>query len=100
MKKKDLKLVKNEFQRQFEMETEKGLMSLEYQEQTRKFFLTKLNLPSEFDDQDLIDHFLREVLNTFDDERISVMPTSPDVAQFFKRNKKQYKNLLPVGISI
>ncbi|MGO2103055.1 MAG: N-acetyltransferase [Psychroflexus halocasei] len=100
MKNQSSKLRKNEFQRQFEMETEKGLISLEYQEQARQIFLTKLNLPPEFDDQDLIDHFLKEVLSTFDDERISVMPTSPDVAQFFKKNRNKYKNLLPAGISI
>ncbi|MGO1750993.1 MAG: N-acetyltransferase [Psychroflexus sp.] len=100
MKNQNSILRKNEFQRQFEMETEKGLISLEYQEHARQIFLTKLNLPSEFDDQNLVDQFLKEVLSTFDDERISVMPTSPEVAKFFKKNRNKYKNLLPAGISI
>lgn len=95
-----LELTKNEFQRQFEIMTDKGLLSLEYQEQPRQIFLTKLNLPPQFDDQEEINLFLEKVLDSFDDERVSVMPTSPEVTSFFRKNKRKYKNLLPAGISI
>lgn len=93
-------ITKNEFLRQFEIQTELGLLSLEYQEQGRQVFLTRLDLPPHFEDQELIDSFIKEILDGFDDSRVSVMPTSAEVAKFFRKNRRQYKDLLPAGISI
>ena len=41
----DLTLINNEFLRQFEVKIEDSLARIEYSEQERKIFLTKLHIP-------------------------------------------------------
>ena len=43
---------------------------------------------------------LRVVFDEVRDRGISVMPTSPEVVGFLRKNRRKYKDLLPVGINI
>ena len=47
----DLTLINNEFLRQFEIKLDDSLARIEYSEQERKIFLTKLHIPKEIEDK-------------------------------------------------
>lgn len=88
----------NELLRQFEYETEQGLLSVEYSLQERKIFLTKLTgleeaLPTQASD------FLKGVLEMLREKRLRVVPTHPKIVSFFRKNPT-YKEMLPPGIRI
>lgn len=89
----------NEFLRQFEATIKSELVAIEYAEQERKIFLTKLNMSETLIKEGYLDIFVKAVLEVIAETNSRVMPTSPDIAKFFKRNRR-YKNLLPVGINI
>ncbi|HLS30442.1 MAG TPA: N-acetyltransferase [Flavobacteriaceae bacterium] len=91
----------NEFLRQFEAEIEGELITLEYSEQPRQIFLTKLSVNEEMklrgDDQ----VFLRSLFDKFTEEnQTRIMPTCPEVREFFKAHKREYRGLLPTGINL
>ena len=44
-------------------------------------------------------NFIKEVLSIIEDRNIYVMPTSPQIVSFIRKNK-QYKHLLPIGVRI
>jgi hypothetical protein len=46
-----------------------------------------------------MEEFLKIVLEDIIEKNISVVPTSPPIAKFIKRNRR-YKKMLPVGIRI
>lgn len=93
-------LVDNEFLRQFELKTEDHFAKIEYSLQERKIFLTKLIIPEGIEDENFTAGFLRLVLEHIKEgETLSVVPTSPEIAKFIRRNR-QYKSLLPVGLRI
>jgi len=93
-------LVDNEFLRQFELKTEDHFAKIEYSLQERKIFLTKLIIPESIKDESFSGDFLKLVLEHIkDQESLSVVPTSPEIAKFIRRNR-QYKSLLPVGLRI
>lgn len=89
----------NEFSRQFETITDGKLLSIEYSVQERKLFLTKVNLPEGFDNEELLHEFIKTILDTAEEKRQRVVPTHPKVAAFFKKNPK-YKEMLPPGIRL
>ncbi|MEM6717863.1 MAG: N-acetyltransferase [Bacteroidota bacterium] len=89
----------NEFLRQFEHKTDQGIAKIEYSLQERKIFLTKLIVPEELDDVDFKNAFIKTVLDSIQDRNLRVVPTSPKIASFLRKNK-QYKDLLPVGVRI
>ena len=95
----ELTLVNNEFLRQFEIEIEQKLARIEYSEQERKIFLTKLSIPEEIQNQEFEEAFIIKVLEFIDNKNLRVVPTSPKIASFVRRNR-QYKKLLPVGIKL
>ena len=66
----DVEITDNEFLRQFELEIGDQMARIEYS--------------------------LQEVKN----REISLVPTSPEVAGFMRKNRRKYKDLLPVGINI
>lgn len=99
MKENDLNFINNEFLRQFEHETLDGKISIEYQDQGRQLFLTKLNNPDQVK-LEVVEAFLAEVLESYRDTRIKLMPTSTEIAKFFKKHRQKYKDLLPPGINI
>ncbi|MDG1779180.1 MAG: N-acetyltransferase [Flavobacteriaceae bacterium] len=92
-------LVDNPFLRQYEIKIGTEMATIEYAQQERKIFLTKLNVPESIDSDDFIEDFLKIVLEDISEKNISVVPTSPPIAKFIKRNRR-YKKMLPVGIRI
>lgn len=95
----NLNLVNNEFLRQFEIMVDGTMARLEYAEQERKIFLTKLIVPENISTSALREDFIRLVLNHVAERNLKVVPTSPDVASFVRSNKR-YKEMLPVGIKL
>ena len=94
-----LTLENNEFLRQFEVVANGSMARIEYAEQERKIFLTKLIVPENIDSAAFKDEFIRTVLDFVAEKNMRVVPTSPEIAKFIRRNR-QYKSLLPVGLRI
>jgi len=92
-------LENNEFLRQFEVVVNGSMARIEYAEQERKIFLTKLIVPEEIDTATFKDEFIKTVLDSVAEKKLRVVPTSPDIAVFLRKNKR-YKELLPVGIKL
>lgn len=92
-------LIDNDFLRQFELKVDDELAKIEYSLQDRKIFLTKLIIPENVNNDDFIDSFLRLVMENIQERNISVVPTSPPIAKFIRKNRR-YKRMLPVGIRI
>lgn len=92
-------LIDNAFLRQFEIKVEDQLAKIEYSLQDRKIFLTKLIVPETISDEDFTEDFLKMVLENIQERNISVVPTSPPIAKFIRRNRR-YKSMLPVGVRI
>lgn len=93
------KLTDNAFLRQYELTIDGEMATLEYSQQERKIFLTKLNIPENLKSDEFIEDFLKIVLENIVEKSISVVPTSPPVAKFIRRNRR-YRKMLPVGIRI
>lgn len=94
-----VELQNNEFLRQFETSINGSLARIEYAEQERKIFLTKLVIPGEVNDAEFEENFIKSVLEFISEKNLRVVPTSPKIAGFVRRNKS-YKSLLPVGIKL
>ncbi|QCE43542.1 N-acetyltransferase [Psychroserpens sp. NJDZ02] len=92
-------LVDNDFLRQFELKIDDHFAKIEYSLQERKIFLTKLILPEELSSEEFIAEFLTVVFDNIEERNLSVVPTSPEIAKFIRRNRR-YKKLLPVGLRI
>ena len=92
-------LTDNDFLRQFELKVDDKLAKIEYSLQERKIFLTKLIIPESINSEDFETNFLTLVFENISERNISVVPTSPEIAKFIRRNRK-YKKMLPVGIRI
>ncbi|MUU78247.1 N-acetyltransferase [Winogradskyella endarachnes] len=92
-------LIDNEFLRQFELNVEKEMAIIEYSLQERKIFLTKMIIPEAIRTEAFEKDFIDLVFSNIKDRNISVVPTSPEIAKFVRRNRK-YKRMLPVGIRI
>lgn len=89
----------NSFLRQFEAKVSGELAKIEYAQQERKIFLTKLIVPTEKCPNDFSDDFIKEVLSIISDRNISMMPTSPEIVRFVRKNKR-YRSMLPIGVRI
>lgn len=96
----DVEITDNEFLRQFELEIGENLARIEYALQDRKIFLTKYDMPEDLEEQGFRDIFIKAVFENVKDRGISLVPTSPEIAGFMRKNRRKYKDLLPVGISI
>lgn len=92
-------LVDNDFLRQFELKIENELAKIEYSLQERKIFLTKLIIPEGIYSEEIQNQFIRMVFEHIEERNLSVVPTSPEIAKFIRRNR-QYKSMLPVGVRI
>ena len=95
----NLKLENNGFLRQFEIELDGELATIEYAEQERKIFLTKITIPKKINKSEFKNWFIKQVLDYVSNKNIKVVPTSPEIARFLRKNKN-YKSLLPVGIKL
>jgi len=94
-----LTLENNQFLRQFEVVVNGSMARIEYAEQERKIFLTKLIVPEDLNTTEFKDEFIKTVLDSVAENNMRVVPTSPEIAGFLRKNKR-YKALLPVGIKL
>tara|TARA_B100000768_G_scaffold862_1_gene1021 strand:- start:1501 stop:1794 length:294 start_codon:yes stop_codon:yes gene_type:complete len=92
-------LENNQFLRQFEVVVNGSMARIEYAEQERKIFLTKLIVPEDLNTTEFKDEFIKTVLDSVAEKNMRVVPTSPEIAGFLRKNKR-YKELLPVGIKL
>ncbi len=96
----DVEITDNEFLRQFELEVGDNMARIEYAKQDRKIFLTKYEMPEDMEDQGFREIFIKAVFNEVEDRGIRLVPTSPEIASFLRKNRRKYKKLLPIGINI
>ncbi len=96
----DVEITDNEFLRQFELEIGENMARIEYALQDRKIFLTKYEMPDDLEEQGFRDIFIKAVFEEVKNRGISLVPTSPEIAGFMRKNRRKYKELLPVGINI
>jgi hypothetical protein len=89
----------NTFARQFETIVDEGLVSVEYSFQEKKIFLTKINVPELFEDEEFISNFLKNIMEIAIEQKLRVVPILPKIVVFFKKNPI-YKELLPPGIRL
>jgi hypothetical protein len=89
----------NTFSRQFETSLNGMLISVEYSFQEKKIFLTRLNVPENFDNEEFITDFLKNIMTIAEERKLKVVPILPKIAAFFRKNPI-YKELLPPGIRI
>ena len=94
-----LSVTNNEFLRQFETKVGNSLACIEYAEQERKIFLTKISIPESIQNKKLEEAFIVKVLEFIEEKKLRVVPTSPKIAGFVRKNRR-YKELLPVGIKL
>ena len=92
-------LIDNTFLRQFEVKVEEELAIVEYSLQERKIFLTKLIIPTSVNKEEFTEEFLKVIMENIKERNISVVPTSPPIAKFIRKNRR-YKAMLPVGVRI
>jgi hypothetical protein len=95
----NLEIKDNAFARQFETKVETGIVSVEYSFQEKKIFLTKINVPENYNDEELISNFLKNIMEIAIERKLKVVPILPKIVVFFKKNPI-YKELLPPGIRI
>ncbi|AZQ57887.1 N-acetyltransferase [Maribacter sp. MJ134] len=95
----DVIIKDNAFLRQFETTVEGQLAKIEYSSQERKVFLTKLVVPEGITKEGFKENFIKSVLHHIQEKNLRVVPTSPSIAGFLRKNR-QYKEMLPVGIRI
>lgn len=96
----EVEIKDNSFLRQYETRVDGHLAKIEYSSQERKVFLTKLVIPEEITNKEFSETFIKAVLSEIQEKNLRVVPTSPQIAGFLRRNKRQYKEMLPVGIRI
>jgi predicted GNAT family acetyltransferase len=89
----------NEFSRQFETTVEGQLLTVEYSFQEKKIFLSRVNIPEQFDGSETMSDFLKQILMVAEEKKWKVVPIHPKVAAFFRKNPV-YRELLPPGIKI
>tara|TARA_R100001377_G_C3129112_1_gene88682 strand:+ start:127 stop:423 length:297 start_codon:yes stop_codon:yes gene_type:complete len=92
-------LIDNDFLRQFELKIDDQLAKIEYSLQERKIFLTKLIIPEDLFSETFQNEFIITVFKNIEERNLSVVPTSPEIARFIRKNR-QYKSMLPVGLRI
>ena len=89
----------NAFSRQFETFLDGNMIILEYSFQEKKIFLTKIKTPDNFDNEEFINDFLKNIMEIAYERKLKVVPILPKIATFFRKNPT-YKDLLPPGIKL
>lgn len=96
----DVEITDNEFLRQFELQIDDSMARIEYALQERKIFLTKFEMPENLEKKGYRDIFIEAVFKEVKNRGINLVPTSPEIAGYMRKNRRKYKDLLPVGINI
>jgi len=89
----------NTFARQFEISVNEGLISVEYSFQEKKIFLTRINKPDNFTDEEFLNDLLKNIMEIAYERKLKVVPIFPKIAAFFRKNTI-YRDLLPPGIKL
>jgi len=84
----------NTFARQFETLVDGKLVSVEYSFQEKKIFLTRINVPDGFSDEEFLNKFLKNIMEIAYERKFKVVPILPKIALFFRKNTT-YRDLLP-----
>ena len=95
-----LEIKDNEFLRQFELQVEDEMAKIEYAQQERKIFLTKLIMSDTLREKEMVEPFLKAVFDVIAERNVRIVPSSPEIAKFMKKHKRKYRDLLPIGINI
>lgn len=96
----EFEITDNEFLRQFELHVGDNMAKIEYSIQERKIFLTKFEMCQDMEEQGFTEPFIEAVFKEIATRNIRMVPTSAQIVSFVRRNRRKYKELLPVGISI
>ena len=64
----------NTFARQFETTVEEGLVSVEYSFQEKKIFLTRINSPENFNNEEFISDLLKNIMEIAYERKLKVVP--------------------------
>lgn len=94
----EMEIKDNELLRQFEIQTESGLVAIEYSLQERKIFLTKF-CENDNTDEELQNDFIKNVLSIAEERKLKVVPTHLKLIKFFRKNRR-YQEMLPPGLKI
>lgn len=95
----DIEICKNELLRQFEATIGGQLATIEYEEQERKIFLTRVSVPNGYNENGFEEQFIEKVLLTISKGRARLVPTCPTVVAYMRKNR-EFKKLLPVGVRV
>lgn len=95
-----LEIKNNEFLRQFEALIDNELITIEYAEQERKLFLTKMVISDHLKADGYEERLVKSVLDMLKAQDIKVVPTCIEVKRFIRKNKFLYQSMLPVGIAL
>mgnify|MGYP002395052481 CR=1 FL=1 len=95
-----LEIKKNEFLRQFEALVDNELITIEFAEQERKMFLTKMVISDHLIEDGYKEKMIKSVLDLLKEEEVKVVPTCKEVKSFIRRHKFLYQSMLPVGIAL
>lgn len=96
----EITITDNEFLRQFEAVIKEQLVIVEYSQQERKIFLTKLKMSDELKESGYLEPFLEALLSNIQEGTHRVVPTNPEIAKHMRKYRRKYKDLLPVGMNI
>ncbi len=77
----------NAFARQFETLVDMGMVSVEYSFQEKKIFLTKINTPELFDNEEFISNFLKNIMEIAIEKKLKVVPILPKIVLFLKKTQ-------------
>lgn len=97
---KHIEVKRNEFLRQFEALVDNELIAIEFAEQERRVFLTKLVISDHLKEEGYDILLIQKVLDMHLDTKIKIVPTCKEVKSYMRRNKLKYQKLLPVGIAL
>ena len=85
--------------RHFEVRDDERLAIIEYQIQEKKYFLTRVNFPTKFEEEGLAEEMLKLTLDIIEETGMRVVPMTRFVKQYFKSHPER-KKMLPVGIHL
>ncbi|WP_188458038.1 GNAT family N-acetyltransferase [Psychroflexus planctonicus] len=100
MMEETISIKKNDFLRQFEALVDNELITIEFAEQDRKTFLTKMVISDHLKEDGYVNIVVKSVLDILKEEEVKVVPTCIEVKSFIRRNKMLYQSMLPVGIAL
>ena len=85
--------------RHFEVREGEMLATIEYQIQEKKYFLTKVHFPQEFEESGRGTEMLEKTLDMIEETGMRVVPMTKFVKDYFRKNRAR-KHMLPVGMHL